>query len=541
MPGLAHSLASIASMGLLLAVAAYSLAAQPARRGATAVFQTADRCVACHNGLSAASGEDFSFGHEWGATMMANSSRDPYWQAGVRREVMDHPSAAAAIEAECSVCHMPMMRYEAHLAGREGQVFAHTRFAPGSRGDRLAGDGVSCSLCHQIARERLGGRESFVGRFVIDEGANGFRVAFGPYDIDAGRTRVMSSSSSFRPARSEHVRQSELCATCHTLFTHTLDPSGKAVAEFPEQMPYLEWLHSEYRRTKSCQACHMPELPAPAPIASVLGQAREAVSRHNFLGGNFFMQRMLNRFRNELVVLASPQALERAAIQTIAHLEHETARLRIEDAAVRDDTLEAYIRVENLAGHKLPTAYPSRRVWLHIVVRDRNKQTVFESGALAPDGSIQGNDNDADPRRFEPHYRVIHSPDQVQIYEAVMGDASGVPTTGLLSAMSYLKDNRLPPHGFDKAGAGKEIAVVGDAAGDEDFTGGGDRLKLAIPVPRQAGPFEITAELYYQPIAFRWADNLRGYRAFEPQRFVRYFDAMAQASATLLARAVAVR
>lgn len=536
MPGLSRSPAC-----LLLALAAAFAQTPSARTRSTAVFQTSDRCFACHNGLVSASGEDFSIGHHWSATMMANSGRDPYWQAGVRREVMDHPKARAAIEDECSVCHMPMMRYEAHLAGREGEVFAHTKFDPGNRGDRLAGDGVSCSLCHQIARERLGSRESFVGRFLIDEGADGVRVAFGPYDVDVGRTRIMRSSSGFRPVRSQHIEQSELCATCHTLFTHTLDASGKAVAEFPEQMPYLEWLHSEYRRSRSCQACHMQPLAAPAPIASVLGQAREGVSRHNFPGGNFFMQRLLNRYRNELSVLASPQALERAALHTLEHLRTETARVRIEDVALRDGLLEAWIRVENLAGHKLPTAYPSRRVWLHIAVRDRSGQVVFESGALAPDGSIRGNDNDADPRRYEPHYREIRTPDQVQIYEAVMGDAAGVPTTGLLSAMSYLKDNRLLPHGFDKRTAAREIAVWGEAADDEDFHGGGDRIRLAIHVPRDAGPFEITAELYYQPIAFRWAANLRGYQAFEPQRFLRYFDEMAHSSAALLARAVAAR
>ena len=86
-------------------------------------------------------------------------------------------------------------------------------------------------------------------------------------------------------------------------------------------------------------------------------------------------------------------------------------------------------------------------------VQDRDGRTIFESGALNPDGSIVGNDNDADPHRYEPHYREITSPEQVEIFEPILGDAHGNVTTGLLSAVGYLKDNRLLPSGFDKASA----------------------------------------------------------------------------------------
>ena len=57
--------------------------------------------------------------------MMAHSAHDPYWQAGVRREVLDHPSAAPAIEHECSRCHMPMAHVTQVAAGVTGQVFAN--------------------------------------------------------------------------------------------------------------------------------------------------------------------------------------------------------------------------------------------------------------------------------------------------------------------------------------------------------------------------------------------------------------------------------
>src|SRR4029079_17720480 len=86
-----------------------------------------------------------------------------------------------------------------------------------------------------------------------------------------------------------------------------------------------------------------------------------------------------------------------------------------------------------------------------------------------PEGLIQGNDADADATKLEPHYTEIRQPDQVQIYESVMGDAAGRPTTGLLTAVRYLKDNRLLPRGFDKATAEPEIGVVGGALADPHF------------------------------------------------------------------------
>ena len=52
----------------------------------------------------------------------------------------------------------------------------------------------------------------------------------------------------------------------------------------------------------------------------------------------------------------------------------------------------------------------------------------------------------------------------------------------------------------------------------------------------------MEATLLFQPIGFRWADNLRVYDADEPKRFVRYFEQMSgQTAATLCRAVVAVR
>ncbi len=75
-----------------------------------------------------------------------------------------------------------------------------------------------------------------------------------------------------------------------------------------------------------------------------------------------------------------------------------------------------------------------------------------------------GNDNDADPAAYEPHYATIDDAEQVQIYESIMGNTDGEVTTTLLRGAGYLKDNRLLPSGFDKDTVGADIACAGRCA-----------------------------------------------------------------------------
>ncbi|MSO30982.1 MAG: hypothetical protein EXQ48_08605 [Acidobacteria bacterium] len=509
---------------------------------AAELFKTSDQCMACHNGLRTPSGEDVSIGASWRASMMANSSRDPYWQAAVRREVTDHPTATADIENECATCHMPMSRTEARMTGGRGEVFEHLPVSEESgRQDRLAHDGVACALCHQITDRDFGAPASFTGGYAVSPPATPEpRPMFGPFKIERGISSIMRSATGFQPTEALHVRQSELCATCHTLVTKARGPNGGIIGELPEQMPFLEWKRSAFAgEQRSCQSCHMPVVEAETPIASVLGAPRKGFARHTFVGGNFFIQRMLTRYRDELGLTVPSDQMEAAINTTLANLRTATANVSIERAAMSNGRLVADVGVQNVTGHKLPTGYPSRRAWLHLTVRDRTGRAVFESGAVAPDGSIAGNDNDADPAGVEAHHTEITRPDQVQIYESVMGDAEGRPTTGLLSAVRYLKDNRLLPRGFEKAGADPWITVVGGASTDADFIGEGDRVRYAIDVGEASGPFQVDVALRFQVIGFRWAENLRPYKAEESTRFVRYYESMASSSSEVLATASA--
>ena len=85
---------------------------------------------------------------------------------------------------------MPMARFEAHVAGRELEVFSRLGGGPrGGGGDPLALDGVSCALCHQL--QNAGPGLEHDGEFKIDTARPwGERLVFGPYDIPpAARAR----------------------------------------------------------------------------------------------------------------------------------------------------------------------------------------------------------------------------------------------------------------------------------------------------------------------------------------------------------------
>lgn len=509
-------------------------------------FATADRCIACHQGVTTSQGVGASIGHDWRASMMANSARDPYWQAAVRREVMDYPEAAAEIEAECSRCHMPMANALAEYQGRAGQVFSHLPAGSDGELDAAAADGVSCTVCHRMAPDNFGAEESFSGGFAVDRSAppEG-RPVYGPFEPDSGGAGIMHSATGFRPQEAEHVQSSELCATCHTLFTHSVRPDGEAGPEFPEQVPYLEWQASAFAGEQSCQDCHMPEAEEELPVTMVLGRARPEVSRHVFRGGNFFMLRMLDRYRDELGTVALPAEMELSALRTEEHLRTATASVTVTGAEVHaseggSGRLVFDVEVRNHAGHKFPTGYPSRRAWLHVVVADGGGRTVFESGAVAADGSIAGDDHDRDGSAYEPHHAEIRSPDQVQVYQSVMTDRAGQVTTGLASAEAWAKDNRLLPEGFDAEIAGERAAVRGAARSDADFGPGGDRVRYSVALGSVTGPFAVTVRLRFQPIGYRWAENLAAYDAFETRRFVRYYREMAPASAITVAEAATV-
>ena len=326
-------------------------------------------------------------------------------------------------------------------------------------------------MCHQITSQKLGTPDSYTGGYVIDT-QSASRSIYGPFEIDKGRTTVMRSSSGFTQQQGQHIQQSELCATCHTLVTIALGARGEEIGRLPEQMPYEEWKHSDYAATRTCQDCHMPAVE-DTPVSSVLGNPRR-LARHQFVGGNFFMLRMLNRYREDLAVVAPSTELDRSVNRTIAHLQREAAALSIDSVGLSGSAVPFDVTAQNLSGHKLPTGYP-----LAVPGCTSSSATVAECCS-----SRGRRVNGADCRQRQRSRRgagraalhADHQPDQAD-HESVMSDSTGRLTTALNGV--FPKDNRLLPRGLDKATAGQDIAVVGAAAADADFAGGRDHVRTS--------------------------------------------------------------
>jgi hypothetical protein len=524
--------------------AATAPAGLPLAQFNSADFAGSANCALCHSRLVDAAEKDVSMDAHWRSAMMANAARDPVWQAKVSSEVTRRPELQEVIEDKCATCHMPMAHTQAAEAEEptiiSGDGFLNTDHPL----HQAAMDGVSCTLCHQITDQSLGDAETFSGHYPLDLSTTPPEwIAYGPYPDP--RPVPMAPMSGFTPVEGRQVQDSGLCGTCHTLFTPILDESGHPVGEFPEQTIYLEWEHSAYgdgqgSDDRSCQHCHMPVATggvviSNTPAGNVI-QEREPFYQHYFVGGNVTMLRIHQQNVEELQLTASGELLRATEQRTLEQLQSKAAELSIADAAIESGRLGLELDVLNLAGHKLPSGYPSRQVWLHITVTDGNGRVAFESGRAIDSGRIAGNDADENPAAFEPHYELITKADQVQIYEAVMANGNGQVTHTLLSAVSYAKDNRLLPQGFDAGSAGEEFAVHGVAATDVDFAAGGDHLRVEVDVQGLAAPFTVSAELLYQPLSNRFVEDLRGDSTDPVARFADYYD-QADTSPVIMAAA----
>ena len=475
----------------------------------TLIFPPSSACEGCHsadpngNAMVNILGEDVSFISDWEATMMANSAKDPYWIAKVAHEVYINPDQKNQIETSCTSCHAPMGHYTSILRG-DPHYLMEDLYA-----DTIGLEGVSCGSCHKIAEENLG--TLLGGQLNIDTA----RVVYGPFTLPFAPP--MQQFVGFEPLYSDHVSSSELCASCHTLVIESLDLDGQATGNvYIEQATYHEWLNSMYSANDlSCQSCHLPVLEEPVVVSANYQflEPRPHYSQHELVGGNVTMLQMMKTYRDTLNITADTSNFDRTISKTLKMLQQKSLNADLDYLGSTSDTLLFEYTIENKAGHKFPSGFPSRRAFVEFLLIDTDQgDTVFHSGGYNEDFELLAHNED-----FEPHYDFISKEDQVQVYELVPADINGDFTTILERGYQTIKDNRLVPKGFSSDHFTYDtVAVVGMAVEDSNYNlntdgsegSGTDKIIFGIKMGTFTGSVKAYAKVHYQTLSPRWINPL---------------------------------
>jgi hypothetical protein len=458
-----------------------------------------NNCSACHGNYDVNAEPDFV----WKGSMMANSSRDPLFEACLTIANQDAPSSGDL----CLRCHIPA----AWTAGRSN---------PTDGSQVLTSDlhGVSCDVCHRMV-DPIPDVENPIEDIAILAALSNPPSEFGTgmmvLDPDGTRRGPFSDVQPLHAVLvSPFHQESAFCGTCHDVSNPAFEKDGSGnyvpnaldapATDFsphtlmPIERTYSEWLNSAYNSPQgiyapqfggnkdyvsTCQDCHMRDVTGAG--CAFVGP-RTNMPLHDFTGGSAWMVGVLaTLFPGDLdpAAQAAAAARSRAILQNAATL---TAEM---------DGSSLKVRVTNETGHKLPTGYPEgRRMWLNVRFLDESEAIIAESGAYISSSGV-----------------LVHD-SEIKVYETELGlDAALAASTGLPEAKSFhfvlnnkvYKDNRIPPRGFTNAA----YAQFGGSPVGASYADGQYWDDTHYTVPACAVSAEVT--LYYQSTSKEYVEFLR--------------------------------
>lgn len=514
---------------------------------------------------------------EWRASPMDMAGRDPIFYAQLQGETNYFPDLRTCIETTCFHCHAPMGERQLAIdtpseadpacqqffgiAPPEGVPFGKPferdmvmqwPESPDGRYQKygaLARDGVSCTVCHHVDDAELGEEQTFTGNFLTGPADE----VYGPYQKVT--TVHMERALGITPKHGKQVKDGDLCGSCHNVLLPVFTNQGVLTGYSYEQATHLEWTNSDYapgrKRAATCQECHMPrdwdgtelvfrianaesnlfpQTTDRLPDRRIKFRERHDYRRHALHGVNLFLNQIAQQFPLLLGIgqqATNPIArinLVTGANSMITMAESQTASVAIGTLETTADGLRVVATVTNDAGHKLPSGVGFRRMFLELLVQGADGETLWASGRTNAVGAIVDGTSDtvlpseeplAHPEApVQPHHMVITRQDQVQIYQEVYRDSAGQLTTSFLRRVTAVKDNRIPPHGYDPArfleSESPYIAAlgqpVGDVARDPYYTDpsltGADVIEYAIALDAasRARAATVTLTLYSQSI-----------------------------------------
>ncbi len=503
--------------------------------------------------------KNFSPFGEWGASMMGLAARDPVFQAQRESETLLYPSVAKEIDNTCYTCHGVMGKRQLST-DKPNALFTHQDFlatsGPMASYGALARDGVSCLACHRMLPNGLGTPESFTGNFKVGDP----KTVFGPYkDVVSF---PMKNSVDMTPRHGSAINDPAMCGSCHVVETEILDRTKKYDRESfskqkksHEQTTYLEWLNSSFQTKapprqgdvpQTCQDCHMPRkidganittkianiqdnnyvdasgkpFPNTAPAADITLRDRKEFGRHTFVGANVFVLEMFKQFGVQLGLSQGDPNYDTSSFQfvprldlaiqeTTKQMQSDTASVAVKSQRRSANGLEVDVEVVNKAGHKFPSGVGFRRAYIEFTAFDAQGRVVWASGASNNRGVLQDMTGktlatEFSKKEWQPHWRIISSDKQVQIYEVRTKDLQGLLTTSFFGLAKQVKDNRLMPKGWRGDGPyadwTKPVAVPQTGSPGYYNGAGNDMVTYRIPPALAKSVKSVRAVVNYQSI-----------------------------------------
>ena len=351
-------------------------------------------------------------------------------------------------------------------------------------------EGVQCDFCHRAYDNMK--RESLYDGSKMAAGNGGFFVeTTNPFDEGDGLTEVprpLDHNTAFQ-------KSSFLCGTCHDVtnpFIKTRNEIDGAIPDMlhPLERTYTEWFWSGFRGKKTCQDCHKP-------MRFVGAQSWLLYPGLDMLWGDVdqkWIDRGINLTTSKSDALRDGMRENRRFMKSAARMQFVNSAKK----AAAGDEATVTVRVTNNAGHKLPTGYgEGRQMWIHIKAVDKKGDVFFEDGMLNADGSLQRT----------ALTKVYEQKIEAEGYDSSV-IAEGDEEFHFVLLNNIVKDNRIPPKGYNKAAYQADGAFIVPAnlyADGQNW----DDTDYSFTIPADVkGNVKVTATLYYQTFNKEYIDFL---------------------------------
>ncbi|HTV04419.1 MAG TPA: tetratricopeptide repeat protein [Acidobacteriaceae bacterium] len=335
-------------------------------------FPTAAYCGHCHQ-------EAY---HQWRQSLHANAFRAPFYRTSVNILIR---TKGIAYARHCDSCHNPI----AVVSGL---------MTPSAQGDRsFDRDGVTCMVCHSIqsvaSKEGNGGYVMGIPAVIVDANGNPIPGIVPDAEILAHLDRHSKA------VMKDFYKSPVFCAACHKA---SLPPELNDYKWIRAFTTYDEWQESKFSQEtpltyytakyKSCQDCHMMEVPAVLPD---YGARHGMIASHRWLAGNTgvpFYYGYKEQLQKTIEFLKSGNYLNLDLFALrLGEMGPMIAPLGSVPFTLKAGTVvEAYVVIQSKAiGHSLlPEVRDLYQAWVHVTVKDADGATIYHSGFVNPDGTV---------------------------------------------------------------------------------------------------------------------------------------------------------